>query len=282
MDSWLRAYEAPPLDPSQNLQNMSAWRENGITTLRFSRKRLTGDNRDFQFSDTNCPYLIFPVMGGVFNAVNKRIRKHEITPIISDRRVCIRSCKPSTTPTVPISTGAKQDSDHTVKAFEESDTKEMPTSPTTSLTTQMPTNQEIEEISDNLYRIEMKFPGIWKQSLKHKNSNEYKSMITNIKNQMQTELNKNYPTFSKISVNELTSVETESNSVIANIDLAVKPMDDQTQEVEASLLSSALNAIISDQQLGELKVDPKYLVVARKEGMSEMPLNSHLKYRSYV
>ncbi|CAG2118562.1 unnamed protein product, partial [Medioppia subpectinata] len=51
MDSWLRAYEAPPLDQSQNLYNMSAWRENGITTLRFFRKRITGDNKDFQFTD---------------------------------------------------------------------------------------------------------------------------------------------------------------------------------------------------------------------------------------
>ncbi|UXI19334.1 katanin p80 WD40 repeat-containing subunit B1-like [Sarcoptes scabiei] len=95
MDSYLRAYEAPPLDQQQNLYNMSAWRENGLTTLRFSRPRRTGDPRDYQFSDTDCPYFIFPVMGGVFNAVNKRIRKHESIPIISDRRVCVRSCRRS-------------------------------------------------------------------------------------------------------------------------------------------------------------------------------------------
>lgn len=263
MDSWLRAYEAPPLDPQQNLHNMSAWRENGITTLRFSRKRLTGDSRDFQFTDTNCPYLIFPVMGGVFNAVNKRIRKHEITPIISDRRVCIRSCKPSTPPTAPISNGAKQDIDHTIKAFDESDTKESSTAQTLQ-TTQTP---KIEEISDSLYKIEIKFPGIWRKSFGQKNSNELKNIMTNIRQQMQTELNKSYPSFSKISLNELKSVETEANSAIASIDLTVKPNPEQNQESEASLLSSALNAIISDQLLGDLRVDPKYLIIARK-GMS--------------
>lgn len=72
MDTWLRGYQAPPLDPIQNIHNQSVWRENGVTTLQFNRKRRTGDKNDFQFSDTSCPYFVFPVQGGVFNAVNKR------------------------------------------------------------------------------------------------------------------------------------------------------------------------------------------------------------------
>lgn len=92
MDTYLSGYQAPPLDAVQNIHNMSVWRENGITHLQFHRFRTTSDPEyDFQFSDEHCPYLLFPVRGGVFNAVNKRMRKHEETPIVSKQRVCIRS-----------------------------------------------------------------------------------------------------------------------------------------------------------------------------------------------
>lgn len=113
MDTWLRSYAAPSLDPIQNIQNMSVSRENGVTSLRFHRKRKTGDKNDFQFSDTNCPYFQFPVQGGVFNAVNKRLRKHESVPIVSTRRICIKSCAArahTTSTTVSISSSSSSSS----------------------------------------------------------------------------------------------------------------------------------------------------------------------------
>lgn len=36
--------------------------------------------------------MMFPVQGGMFHAVNKKIRKHNITPVISPDRICIRAC----------------------------------------------------------------------------------------------------------------------------------------------------------------------------------------------
>lgn len=273
MDSWLRAYEAPPLDPIQNLYNMSAWRENGITTLRFSRKRVTGDNRDFQFSDTNCPYLVFPVMGGVFNAVNKRIRKHETTPIISDRRVCIRSCRPSIATTAPeqaVSTDPKQDSDVNTKTAESDDNQSKDASigstPQTTDSTESPKTKEVEDISEvisNSYRIQVKLPAIWRPGLASRHSNEFRTTAANLRQQLSAELNKNYPALSDIDVHDLTRVQANSNTVLASIDLRVKP--DHSRDVE-TILSSALTAIISDEQIGNLKVDPKYLTIARKEG----------------
>jgi len=104
MDTWLRSYAAPSLDPVQNIQNMTVRRENGITSLRFTRKRKTGDKNDYQFSDTNCPYFLFPVNGGVFNAVNKRLRKHESVPLVSDGRICVKSCRPKPPTTVTSTT----------------------------------------------------------------------------------------------------------------------------------------------------------------------------------
>ena len=38
-------------------------------------------------------YMIFPVRGGRYNGVNKRIKKHEKTPISSTERIFIRSCR---------------------------------------------------------------------------------------------------------------------------------------------------------------------------------------------
>lgn len=35
---------------------------------------------------------MFPVKGGGYNPVNKKIRKHESVPIVSTQRVCIRNC----------------------------------------------------------------------------------------------------------------------------------------------------------------------------------------------
>ena len=38
---------------------------------------------------------MFPIQGGVFNAVNKRIRKPEGVPVVLETRICIKSCKPN-------------------------------------------------------------------------------------------------------------------------------------------------------------------------------------------
>ena len=37
--------------------------------------------------------MIFPVKGGRFNAVNKKLRKHEETPTPSSERIFIRPCR---------------------------------------------------------------------------------------------------------------------------------------------------------------------------------------------
>ncbi|CAG2115515.1 unnamed protein product [Medioppia subpectinata] len=269
---------------------MSAWRENGITTLRFFRKRITGDNKDFQFTDTNCPYLIFPVMGGVFNAVNKRIRKHETTPIISDRKVCISSCKTTTTvTTAPVVTTAKPDTEQPIKVIDKSRPKDTDTSvlvPTTpiSLSTQTPNDlniKEKEDINDVSFRIELKFPGMWKQSLSNKYSDNYKTLVSNIKQQMHSELSKKYPTFSKLDVKEVSGHDTDVNDAIASIDLDVQPNNNQNENTKThSILSTVLNAIISDEMLGDLRVDPKYLIIDNKD-YADVSARSGYSYDNY-
>lgn len=92
MDTWIGGYTSPLLDISQDVTNATGSTVDGITTLSFSRKRITQDSKDFSFTDDKCYYLMFPIKGGSFNAVNKKIRKHEVIPGFSSQRVCFRNC----------------------------------------------------------------------------------------------------------------------------------------------------------------------------------------------
>lgn len=92
MDTWVSGYAAPKLDEIQDIYNASGSIRNGATHLEFTRKRISNDPQDLSFTDDHCLYLIFPIMGGAYNAVNKKTRKHEQTPIVTETRVCIKSC----------------------------------------------------------------------------------------------------------------------------------------------------------------------------------------------
>lgn len=92
-DMWAVGYTAPKLDNKQDVTNTSGSADDGKTILSFNRKRTTSDkDNDVAFSDEDCPYLLFPVHGGTYNAVNKKIGKHLQTPFISSDRICIKSC----------------------------------------------------------------------------------------------------------------------------------------------------------------------------------------------
>lgn len=93
MDTWIVGYSSPKLDDNQDIFNASGRIQDGKTTLEFSRKRVTSDTEgDLMFTDDQCLYLLFPIEGGAFNSVNKKIRKHGQIPVVSSKRVCIKSC----------------------------------------------------------------------------------------------------------------------------------------------------------------------------------------------
>lgn len=92
MDMWITGYTQPKLDEQQNIYNVSGRVQNGVTYLEFTRKRESSDKADLSFTDDHCLYLMFPVMGGRFNAVNKKMSKHEAVPVVTDSRICIKSC----------------------------------------------------------------------------------------------------------------------------------------------------------------------------------------------
>lgn len=92
MDTWINGYSPPKLDDRQDIYNASGSIQNGATILEFTRKRVSNDPQDLSFTDDHCLYLMFPILGGEFNAVNKKTRKHEQVPVVTETRVCIKSC----------------------------------------------------------------------------------------------------------------------------------------------------------------------------------------------
>lgn len=293
MDSWLQAYEAPPLDPIQNLYNQTAWREAGITTLRFSRPRLTGDSRDYQFSDTNCPYFIFPVMGGVFNAVNKRIRKHEATPIISDRRICVRSCRapptvaPTLAPTVPSqppspsSSPTPNEDEISGNSIGNKDHSQQ----TSQNDNSAGSNDEITKV----YRVELKMYNFLTGKARRINSEAYQELIGAFEEAFYNEVKQHYPKVRRIEVSEVVlrdaSADSASNTVITNGNAIViadflvsQPKNNVDAKIsqgtslkgppeerdETQAITVAITSSIRDGQIGDYAVDQNYLVVGPK------------------
>lgn len=91
MDTWINGYNTPLVD-DQSIYNTTGKIADGVTTLSFVRKRNTNDERDIQFTDDKCFFFQFPVRGGSFHAVNKKIKRHDQVPTVSAERICIKSC----------------------------------------------------------------------------------------------------------------------------------------------------------------------------------------------
>ena len=91
---WTTSYLHPVIDSSQDLKKREGYFEDGITTLKFSRKRDTGDARnDVAFTGEKGLFFIFPVKGGRYNAASGKIKKHEQTPTASAQRIFIKPCR---------------------------------------------------------------------------------------------------------------------------------------------------------------------------------------------
>ncbi|XP_071117126.1 uncharacterized protein [Haliotis cracherodii] len=89
-DRHIIGYNPPALDAEQDLLDTRGTFNDGVTEIMFSRKRNTGRDDDFTFTDTDCPYLLFPVGGG-YNTADKSISKHDTTPQVSAQRICFSS-----------------------------------------------------------------------------------------------------------------------------------------------------------------------------------------------
>lgn len=81
---------APPIDVTQNVQDVSGTAQNGWTTITFSRALDTGDMADdFIFDGQSCAYFLYAWGGSV--SANGNINYH-INREISTVQYCFNSC----------------------------------------------------------------------------------------------------------------------------------------------------------------------------------------------
>ena len=78
----------PPRDPIHNVDNTYASFEDGVTTVRFSRQKDTGDMNDFSLNDY--VYFLFAWGGAVFDINTGQIGYHGVSRrFVSDSLECI-------------------------------------------------------------------------------------------------------------------------------------------------------------------------------------------------
>lgn len=58
MDTWIGGYTSPLLDASQDIYNMSGRIQDGVTTLSFTRKRLSSDSKVSNVQ----PYILYALV----------------------------------------------------------------------------------------------------------------------------------------------------------------------------------------------------------------------------
>ncbi|XP_020710533.2 uncharacterized protein LOC105690351 isoform X4 [Athalia rosae] len=222
MDTWINGYQPPMLDSSQDVGNTSGSIQDGFTTLNFSRKRVTKDNKDISITDDHCVYMMFPVKGGEFNAVNKKIKKHAIVPLISSDRICIRSC------------GDEVDED----------------APTTPAPPRF------------IYDFEVKLTNLGAGfQAPEPNTPEFETISNTIADSFGPSLSK-VPGYYGVKLNELERTNAESVVAKMNLILdkneskgrALRPEDTE------AMARGALKETLSTGQVGSLRVDPQYLV----------------------
>ncbi|KAH6941637.1 hypothetical protein HPB50_021001 [Hyalomma asiaticum] len=93
-DMWLSGYKEPSNDVRSDLFNVSGEHADGMTTLRFARKFDTGDKvHDLAFTEGHCLHLVFPIAGGTYNSVLRKIGRHAQNPAISKTTLCLHGCR---------------------------------------------------------------------------------------------------------------------------------------------------------------------------------------------
>ncbi|XP_046483406.1 uncharacterized protein nahoda isoform X3 [Neodiprion pinetum] len=222
MDTWISGYNSPLLDESQDILERSGKIEDGFTTLNFTRKRATRDSKDISITDEHCVYMMFPIKGGLFNAVNKKLKKHETVPMISSDRICVRSCGDEFDEDAPATPGPPRlVYDFEVKLLDLGDGFQAPD----------PNTPEFETISNTI-------------------ADSFKPALSKV------------PGFYEIKLNQLERSDGESILAKMNLILdkneekgrALRPEDTE------AIARGALNETLVTGRVGTLRVDPQYLV----------------------
>lgn len=250
MDTWIEKYNPPLLDESQDVDGIKGSKINGRVTLSFVRKRNTGDTlHDLAFTDTSCLYMIFIYDGGVFNAVNKKIRKHSAVPAVSDTKICIDAIGGIETP-------GSVDLPPLLSSLP--DAISSTTWPSTTTLTVPPKPQSV-------YLVAVRLPN---QTLDDaiERGIDFKMLIRERLIEYMTDALKGIHHFEKVDVTALESEKNESH-VVAKLKVYIddKSSSRMSRKNTEHELESILNATIAKGKVGRLLVDPNYLVIQSLE-----------------
>ena len=83
---YIVARAQPPVDESQDISDIMAVHENGVTTMSFTRQRKPEDKDDRSLDQ--CRFFLFG-WGGEADVGTKTIGYHPQTPIVSTDRICV-------------------------------------------------------------------------------------------------------------------------------------------------------------------------------------------------
>ncbi|XP_037301180.1 uncharacterized protein LOC119191375 [Manduca sexta] len=238
MDTWVSGYSAPRNDPRQDLSKEAGSLLDGFTTLSFVRKRDTGDQKDLAFTDTRCLYMMWVVQGGGFDAVNKRTSKHLQVPVVSDDRVCIRPCGPE-----PV------EEEVTTEAI----------LPGQSFYTML---VRVTGLADSFHPPA---PG----------SKEYDELSAQVADNVGSTLGRTKG-YQGVVVNGF--MQNETKAIIAELSLKVievsgSNVDNSTEDDDAELLKwkRAVQDMLAEGKVGNLNVDPEFLVFEPQNLFSTRP-----------
>ncbi|KAK4296451.1 hypothetical protein Pmani_031050 [Petrolisthes manimaculis] len=246
-DAWARSYSAPVVDPNQGITNFTGFSEDGLVTLEFARRRQSGDTEyDLSFTDEQCLYMVFPIKGGSVKYVAKRIRKHEVTPIISTERICIRSCS----------------------KFGGADGR-----PFVYTTTPRPPQLH--------YEVEMKLTGVGSNyEIPEPGSTTWIQLTDRVRDSVEGAL-KDVPGYEATEVVEV--VDSGSGTLVARMEVIldktaheaeageVPPVSTDDGQEEESMVRQVLEDNMGSGRIGALQVDPQYLRVSRLRGIPSRP-----------
>lgn len=235
MDVWMDGYEAPFLDPVQDVGNMSGSRQDGRTTLSFARRRYSGDAA-YDLDLDQCLYLVFPTHGGVFNAVSKKIRHHEQTPLVSREPVCFMHCHPgAAVPTGP------------------------PVPETRATSAPSTVSPRLEE-----YRVKLQLLEPWQASYGVKGSRPFTLLNRQLVDGLEPALNE---VVQKHQL-RLTRVTREPDGLVAEMRLLL------AADAEPTEVAQALQAALQPGLLGAVRVNPSSLTVHSSNAPESRPKQS--------
>ena len=76
-------YSPPVIDSEQKLKEQSITYEDGVYSLSFKRARTETFGQD-------CFFFMYPIGGGSYTGSG--ISKHDATPVISNKAICVEQC----------------------------------------------------------------------------------------------------------------------------------------------------------------------------------------------